>query len=170
MLDKLADPLRLGFVSTFVKFDTFLYRHFKSNGHSPGKIVIQPVEKFIYDPNSSTRLKSIKRHETELKWIKFLQSPFPLGFNDNIYHEGSLFKMPDFDGFFSVLECKNVKVDLMVNVKMATSSAKFVLKKRLNTSLKDLSLALSNHGWHGLFSFLSSLPISVLRNFELEAN
>ena len=30
--------------------------------------------------------------------------------------------------FFSVLECKNVKVDFMVNVKMATLSAKFVLK------------------------------------------
>ena len=58
----------------------------------------------------------------------------------------------------------------MVYVKMATLSAKFVLKKRLNTSLKDLSLALTNHGWHGLFSFLSSLPISVLRNLELEAN
>ena len=59
----------------------------------------------------------------------FLQSPLPLGFNDNIYHEGKVSKMPDFDGFFfSVLECKNVKVDLMVNVKMATLSAKFVLK------------------------------------------
>ena len=44
------------------------------------------------------------------------------------------------------------------------------LKKRLNTSLNDLSLALTNHGRHGLFSFLSSLPISVLRNLELEAN
>ena len=54
----------------------------------------------IYDPNSSTRLKNIKRHETELKWIKFLQSPFPLGFNDNIYHEGNISKMPDFDVFF----------------------------------------------------------------------
>ena len=41
------------------KFDTFLYRHFKSNGHLPNKIVIQQVEKFIYDPNSSTRLKKI---------------------------------------------------------------------------------------------------------------
>ena len=27
------------------KFDTFLYRHFKSNGLLPSKIVIQPVEK-----------------------------------------------------------------------------------------------------------------------------
>ena len=58
MLDKLADPLRLGFVKKKPKkFDTFLYHHFKSNGHSPSKIVIQPVEKIIYDPNSSTRLK-----------------------------------------------------------------------------------------------------------------
>ena len=61
--------------------DTFLYRHFKSNGHSPSKIVIQPVEKIIYDPNSSTRLQNIKRHETEQKRIKCLLSPFPLGFN-----------------------------------------------------------------------------------------
>ena len=38
------------------KFDTFLYRHFKNNGHPPSKIVIQPVEKIICDPNSSTRL------------------------------------------------------------------------------------------------------------------
>ena len=29
------------------KFDTFFYRHFKNNGHSPSKIVIQPVEKNI---------------------------------------------------------------------------------------------------------------------------
>ena len=106
------------------KFDTFFYRHCKNNGHSPRRIVIQLVLKKNY---LSTRLKNIKRHETELKWIKFLQSPFPLGFNDNLYHEGNISKMPDFD-VFSVLECKNVKVDLMVNVKMATLSAKFVLK------------------------------------------
>ena len=68
-------------------------------------------------------------------------------------------------GFFLFWNVKNVKVDLMVNVKMATLSAKFVLKNE-----KDLYLALTNHGWHGLFSFLSSLPISVLRNLELEAN
>ena len=44
-----------------------------------------------------------KRHETELKWIKLLQTPFPLGFNDNIYNEGNISKMPDFD-VFSLLE------------------------------------------------------------------
>ena len=58
----------------------FLYRHFKNNGDSPIKIIIKTVGKIIYDPNSSSRLKNIKRQETELKWIKFFQSPFPLGF------------------------------------------------------------------------------------------
>ena len=58
----------------------------------------------------------------------FLQSPFPLRFNDYIYHEGNISKMPDFDVFSLFWNVKNVKVDLMVNVKMATLSAKFVLK------------------------------------------
>ena len=125
--------------------------------------------KKIYDQNSSTRLKNIKRHETELKWIKFLQSPFPLGFNDNIYHEGNISKMPDFD-VFSVLECKKRKSRSHGKRKNDNIKREICTEKRLNTSLKDLSLALTNHGRHGLFSFLSSLPISVLRNLELEAN
>ena len=74
------------------KIDAFLYRHLKNNGHSPSKIIIQPVEKIIYDPNSSSKYKkNIKRHESELKWINFLQSPFPLGFNDNTYHMKVIF-------------------------------------------------------------------------------
>ena len=43
----------------------FLYHHFKQTGHSPSKI--QPVEKSIYDPNSSSKLKNIKRLENEFK-------------------------------------------------------------------------------------------------------
>ena len=49
---------------------------FKNNGHSPNIIVIQPVEKIIYDPNSSPRFKDIKRHETELNWMKFFAITF----------------------------------------------------------------------------------------------
>ena len=47
---------------------------------------------------------------------------------------------------------------------------KLCTEKRINTFLKDLSISLNNHGWHGLFSFLSSLLISVLSNLQLEAN
>ena len=41
-------------------FDTFLYRHFKNNGHSTAKIIIKPVENIIYDPISPLRLKKYK--------------------------------------------------------------------------------------------------------------
>ena len=50
MLDQLAD-LKTRFHEHFLKmkkpknFDTFFYRHLKNNGHSPSKILIQPVEK-----------------------------------------------------------------------------------------------------------------------------
>ena len=85
------------------KIDTFLYQHFKRIGHSPDKVLMQPVEKLFYDENSSVRFNTIKRLEIELEWIKLLQSAFPLGYNDNIYQEGNISKMPDFD-VFSLLE------------------------------------------------------------------
>ena len=72
-------------------------------------------------------------------------------FNDNIYHEGKISKMPYFD-LFSVLECKKRKSTS--HGKRKNGNIKICTEKRLNTSLKDLSLALTNHGWHGLFSFL----------------
>ena len=74
------------------RFDNFLYRHYKLTGHSPIKVLVQPVEILTYDENSTPRFKIIKRHETELKWLKLFQTPFPLGLNDNIYmyHEGNI--------------------------------------------------------------------------------
>ena len=63
---------------------------------------MQPVEKLIYDESSSVRFNTIKRFETELKWIELLQSASPLGFNDNIYQEGNISKMADFAVFFLV--------------------------------------------------------------------
>ena len=85
------------------KIDTFLYQHFKRTGHSPDNVLVQQVEKLIYDENSSVRFNTIKRLETELKLIELLQSASPLGLNDNIYQEGNISKMPDFD-VFSLLE------------------------------------------------------------------
>ena len=53
---------------------------------------------------------------------------------------------------------------------MATLSAKICTEKRINTSLKDLSIALNNHSQHGLLLFVCSLPISLSRSLELETN
>ena len=90
------------------KIDTFLHQHFKHTGHSPDNVLVQPVEKLIYDENSSVKFNTIKRLETELKWIKLLQSASPLGFNYNIYQEGNISKMPDYD-VFSLLEIRKRK-------------------------------------------------------------
>ena len=149
--------------------DTFLYQHFKLTGHSPNDVLVQPVEKLTYDKNSSSRCKIIKRHETELKWIKLLQTPFPLGFNDNIYHEGNISKMPDFD-VFSLLEIRKRKSRSHGIRKKENSKRRKRAVKRSNTSLKDLSKVSEDHGRHSMPSFLSSLPISVLRILDTEAN
>ena len=70
---------------------------------------------------------------------------------------------------FSVLECKKRKGRSHGKRKNVYVKRKICTEKRSNTSLKDLSIALNNHGRHDLFSFLSSLPISVAHNLEREA-
>ena len=149
--------------------DTFLYRHFKRTSHSPNNVLVQPVEKITYDKNSSSRFKIIKIHETELKWIKLLQTPFPLGFNDNVYHEGNVSKIPDFD-VFSLLEIRKRKSRSHGIKKKENCKRKKRAVKRSNTSLKDLSKVSEDHGRHSMLSFLSSLSISVLRILDTEAN
>ena len=72
--------------------------------------------------------------------------------------------------FFSLLECKKRKSRSHGKRKNGNIKRKICTVISLKTSLKDLSLASNNHGQHGLFSFLSSLTISILHNLELEAN
>ena len=87
------------------KIDTIPYQHFKRTGN----VLVQPVKKLFHDENSSVRFNTIKRLETKLKWIKLLQSASPLGFNDNIYQEGNISKMPDFDVCVFFLEIRKRK-------------------------------------------------------------
>ena len=52
---------------------------------------------------------------------------------------------------FSLLECKRRKSRSHgKRKKIVTLSAKTCAEKRINTSLKDLSIALKNHGRNGL--------------------
>ena len=96
------------------------------------------------------------------KWIKLLQTPFPLGFNDNIYHEGNISKMLD-SGVFSLLEIRKRKSRSHGIRNNGNDKRKKGAVKRSNTSLKDLSKVLKDHGRHSMLSCLSSIPISVLR-------
>ena len=110
------------------------------------------MEKLTYDKNSSSRFKIIKRRETELKWIKLLKTHFPLGFNSNIYHEGNISKMPNFD-VFSLLEIRKRKSRSHGIREKGNGKRKKRAVKRSNTSLKDLSKVLEDHGRHSMLSF-----------------
>ena len=92
------------------KIDTFLHQHFKRTGHSPDNVLVQPVEIWFYDGNSSVRFNTIKRLETEFKWIIILQSASPHVFYDNIFQEGNISKMPDYDVFclLEIRKCKRI--------------------------------------------------------------
>ena len=126
--------------------------------------MVQLVEKIIHKSNSTERFNTILRHELELKWIKRLQTPFPLGFNDNIYHEGNISKMADFDAFFLL--------DIKKRNKRSHGKRKngnFKRKHKTVLSLFDLNIVL-NSGHHQLLSKLASLSVSSLRKLDDEAN
>ena len=111
------------------------------------------MEKITYDSNSTSRFKIIKRHETELRWIKLLQTPYPQGFNDNIYHEGNLSKMPDFD-VFSLLEFRKRKARSHGIKKNGNCKRKIRVQKLANCTLRDLATKLDVHGRHCMLSYL----------------
>ena len=66
--------------------------------------------------------------------------------------------------FFSVLECKKRKSRSHGKRKNGNIKRKICTEKRLNTSLKDLSLALTNHGRHWLIFIFKFLAYLSLRN------
>ena len=77
MLDKLADPLRLGFMSTFIKWKSLknLTRFFIAISKIMAirlKLLFNQLKKLYMIQMHHLDQKNIKWHETELKWIKFL--------------------------------------------------------------------------------------------------
>ena len=56
---------------------TTIPQHFKRTGHNANDISVHSVEKvFIYEKNSFVRFKIVKKHETELQWIKYFTITF----------------------------------------------------------------------------------------------
>ena len=86
--------------------------------------------------------------------FKLLQTPYPLGFNDNIYHEGNISKMPDFD-VFSLLEFRKRTARSHGIKKNGNYKRKSRVQKLANCTLRDLSTKLDVHGRHVMLSYLS---------------
>ena len=89
---------------------------------------------------------------------------FSLGFNDNIYHEGNISKMPDFDAF-SLLDI--IKRNKRSHGKRKNGN--FKRKHKTVLTLFDLNILL-NSGRHQMLSKLASLFVSSLRKLDDEAN
>ena len=98
-----------------------------------------------------------------------MQSASPLGFNDNIYQEGDIPKIPDFD-VFSLLEIRKRKRRSHGKRQKGNDKRKRCAAQKSGTSLYNLSSKLREHGRHAMLSFLSFLPIPVLRILGIEAN
>ena len=64
----------------------------------------------------------------------------------------------------------NVNLDLMVYGKKGNDKSKLCATMKLNTSPNYLAVKLRIHGRHPMLSYLSSLPIAVLRSLDTEAN
>ena len=95
-----------------------------------------------------------------------MQTPHPLGFNDNIYHEGNISRLPDFDGVFSLLDIR--KRNNRFHGKRKKGNLKRKNKNVL--TLSELSIILKHSGRHMALSRLVTLSISSLRNLDIEAN
>jgi hypothetical protein len=142
-----------------------LYDHFSKSGHSFKDISVQPLEYIEFDPTVSKGYRLQARLLAELKWIKLLQTPFPLGLNDNIYREGNISKNPDIDVFkiLSITKRKRRSHGRRKNHNVRR-------KSRTSISLADLFTIYKSSGRHALLSRVTSLPISCLQKIDEEAD
>jgi hypothetical protein len=142
-----------------------LYDHFSKSGHSFKDIIIQPLEYLDFDRTLTKSFKVQARLLAELNWIKLLQTPYPLGLNDNIYREGNISKNPDID-VFSILSITKRKRRSHGHRK----NHNIKRKSKSSISMFELFSIFKNSGRHALLSRVTSLSISCLRKVDEEAD
>ena len=143
----------------------YLYQHFRNTGHSVNNLFIQPVEKVMYNINDSITIKTKIRHEHELQWIKLLQTPYPLGLNDNIHHLGNISRDPTIDIFN--LCVKRIRKSRSHGIRKNRNIKR---KSRKIVSVSDLNTILKNSGRHSMLSYLTNLHISSLKKLDQESD
>ena len=107
--------------------DIFLYQFFKLTGHSPNDVLVQPVEKLTFEKF----FIEIQNHQKTLNWIKMdkkkIQTPFSLGFNDNIFTTTVTFQKCLILMCFLSWKFENVNLDRWYKVKRETANEKSAL-------------------------------------------
>ena len=147
------------------KVKTFLYSHFRQTGHSFNKTNIQIVEDISFESNTNNGNKNKTRYNAELQWIKKLQTPFPLGLNDNIYQIGNISKDTGID-IFSLFSSRRRKT----RSHGRRRNRNIKRKNRKDLSLLTLHTIRKQSGTHGMLSVLASAPITKLLTLDSEAS
>ena len=147
------------------KLRHYVYQHFRQTGHDIKNLTIQPVELLTFNNADSNSFKIKARHIAELKWIKRLQTPFPLGLNDNIYQQGNISKDPSID-IFDICSIRKRKSRSHGSRK----NHNIKRKSRQVLSLSALNLILNRSGRHTMLSVLTSLSLYSLNRLDDEAD
>ena len=107
-----------------------------------------------------------RRLTAELHWIKQLQTPYPLGLNDQIYQQGNISSpRTNIDVFALKPDVRRKRRSHGVRRNGLSRR-----KQRLNRSLDDLLRIAKNNGRHELLHALSSIPVSRLKPILDEAD
>ena len=128
-------------------------------------MTLQPVEHLTYDNSATSSFKAKSRFIAELNWIRNLQSPFPLGLNDNIYQSGNISKDPSIDVFkiCSIIKRKTRSHGIRKNGNIKR-------KFRQKMSVLDLHNLRLTSGKHVMLSRLCSLSIKSLKEIDEQAD
>ena len=148
------------------KYKNFLYDHFIKYNHSIENVTITPVEILSKQHGDSENDMKKRRLSAELNWIKRLQTPYPLGLNDQIYQQGNISSVRSNINVFSLKPDVRRK-RRSHGVRRNGLSRR---KQRLNRSLDDLLRIAKNNGRHELLHALSSIPVSRLKPILDEAD
>ena len=147
------------------KTRNFLYNHFRKTGHDFKNVTIQPVEHLTFTDDTTKGFKAKARFMAELNWIRNLQTPFPLGLNDNIYQCGNISKDPSIDIFkiFSIRKRKTRSHGKRKNGNIKRRS-------RVRMSISHLNNVRLSLGKHKMLSLLSSLSLTSLKEIDDQAD
>ena len=142
-----------------------MYQHFRQLGHSFENVTIQPVEYIAFNNNAAKGFKIKARYMAELKWMKYPQTPYPLGLNDNIYQEGNISKDPGID-IFSIVSIRKRKS----RSHGRRRNGNIKRRSRVIISVADLHTIHRQSGKHSMLSRLTSLSIHSLKLIDEEAD
>ena len=148
------------------KYKNFLYDHFIKYNHSIEHVKITPVEILSKLSGKSKNDMKKRRLSAELNWIKRLQTPYPFGFNDQIYQQGNISSIRSNINIFS-LKPEVRRKRRSHGVRRNGLSRR---KQRLNRYLDDLLRIAKNNGRHELLHALSSIPVFILKLILNEAD